>query len=72
MRFFLLLRLIPRLIRGLARGEPWAIWTVVGLAAVIGVTAFIQFARKPLGGDPEAPPIPDDAFLDAKNPYRDL
>ena len=66
-----LLRLIAVFSRALLRGDPWAYWTLAGVAVLAVIAWFVQFAKKPLGGGPEKAPTDEAQFTDVKNPYRD-
>lgn len=74
MRLLFLLRPLFRLVlifnQELRAGNPYALGAAgLLVAAVVGFGIF-RFARRPLGGDPEKPPISDDDFRDDANPYR--
>jgi hypothetical protein len=62
--------LVP-LSRALWRGDPRAWIGVAVVAALVALWSFIQFARRPLGGDPETTAADDANFQDDKNPYRE-
>lgn len=76
MKWFAAIRLIFRLLalfaRELRAGNPYALGAVGLLVAVAVVSGFLWFARRPLGGDPEKPPISDEDFRDDANPYQQI
>jgi hypothetical protein len=67
-----LIRLLALLVNGLRKGNPYAQATLAVIIALAVIAGFIWFARRPLGGDPEKPPLDESDFQDEKNPYRTL
>ncbi len=56
--------------KGLSRGEAWTYWVLGAGAVAIALWAFVNFARRPLGGDPDRLPSENELLRDDKNPYR--
>ncbi|MDB5350721.1 MAG: hypothetical protein JWN86_1968 [Planctomycetota bacterium] len=65
-----LIRLLALLVNGLRKGDTSAQAALAVIVAVAVVVGVVWFARRPLGGDPEKPPLDEADFQDEKNPYR--
>ena len=67
-----LFRLLMIFVQALREGNPYAQLALGLIVAVALFAGFLKFARRPLGGDPEKPPMDEADFQDKKNPYRNL
>lgn len=67
-----LIRMLILLGREVQAGNPYALALLAILIGAAVLTVFLRFARRPLGGDPEKPPIDESLFRDDANPYRRL
>lgn len=68
----LIIKLIAMFVLELRKGNPYAVGAVALLVMLGVAAAFVKFAKRPLGGDPERPSVSDDDFRDARNPYQNL